>query len=140
LQLKIELVYFEGCPGFQPALSLLTQVLEEEGVEATVETIHVESEEMAKRYRFLGSPSIRMNGNDMELEARRATHFGMKCRIYDNNSVPGGIPAKSKIREAIHRREICISILSPHPSLLPRGEKGFSSSPPLEERIEVRRN
>jgi hypothetical protein len=35
--------------------------------------------------------------------------------------------------------DLCISIVSPHPSLIPREEKGVSSSPPMEERIEVRR-
>jgi len=44
-----------------------------------------------------------VDGEDIEMDARTATDFGMKCRIYDNDGVPGGVPAKSKIREAIHR-------------------------------------
>jgi hypothetical protein len=99
--LKIELYYFGGCPSFQPTLSLLQQVLDEEGVQTTVQTIPVESEESAKKYRFLGSPSLRVDGEDIEPEARTATDFGMKCRIYDNEGVTGGVPSKSKIREAI---------------------------------------
>jgi len=101
--LKIELLYFEGCPGFKPTLSLLQQVLDEEEIPAKVHTIPVESEESDKKHRFLGSPSIRMDGEDIEPEARTATGFGMKCRIYDNEGVPGGVPAKSKIREAIYK-------------------------------------
>ena len=101
--MKIELLYFEGCPGFQPTLSLLQQVLDEEGVQTRVQIINVESEESAQKYRFLGSPSIRVDGEDIEPEARTATDFGMKCRIYDNEGVPGGIPAKSKILEAIRK-------------------------------------
>ena len=101
--MKIELLYFEGCPSFLPTLALLQQVLDEEKIPAPVQTILVESEAAAKRQRFLGSPSIRVDGEDIEMDARTATDFGMKCRIYDNDGVPGGVPAKSKIREAIHR-------------------------------------
>jgi hypothetical protein len=99
--LKVELLYFEGCPGFQPTLSLLKQVLDEEEIPARVQIILVDSEESANKYRFQGSPSIRVDGEDIEPEARSSTDFGMKCRIYDNEGVPGGVPAKRKILEAI---------------------------------------
>jgi hypothetical protein len=101
LNLKIELLYFKGCPSFQPTLSLLQQVLDEENIPAKVRTIPVESELAAKSLRFLGSPSIRVDGQDIEFEARSSTDFGMKCRIYNNDGVPGGVPAKGKILEAI---------------------------------------
>ncbi len=99
--MKIELLYFKGCPSFQPTLSLLQQVLDEENIPAKVRTIPVESEESAVEYRFRGSPSIRVEGQDIELEARTATDFGMKCRIYDNDGVPGGVPNKNMICDAI---------------------------------------
>jgi hypothetical protein len=99
--LKIELLYFKGCPCFTPALALLQQVLDEEGISAKVHTIPVESEALAVEVRFLGSPSIRVDGQDIERDARTATDFGMKCRIYDNDGNPGGVPAKGKILEAI---------------------------------------
>lgn len=80
-------------------------MLDEEGVQTGVQTILVESEGADQKYRFLGSPSIRVNGEDIEPEARTTTDFGMKCRIYDNDGVPGGVPSKSKIREAIRNGE-----------------------------------
>ncbi len=103
--MKIELLYFKGCPSFTPALALLQQVLDEEEISARVHTIPVESEALAVEYRFLGSPSIRVDGEDIELEARSSTDFGMKCRIYDNDGVPEGVPAKSKIRQAVRKGE-----------------------------------
>jgi hypothetical protein len=103
--LKIELLYFEGCPGFKPTLSLLQQVLDEEGIQTTVQIIPVDSEDSAKKYRFLGSPSIRVDGEDIEPEARTATDFGMKCRIYGNEGTPSGVPFESIIREAIRNGE-----------------------------------
>lgn len=103
--MKVELLYFEGCPGFRPTLSLLQQVLDEEGISARVQTISVDSEDSARKYRFLGSPSIRVDGEDIEPEARTATDFGMKCRIYDNEGVPGGVPVESMIREALREAD-----------------------------------
>jgi hypothetical protein len=104
--LKIELLYFEGCPGFKPTLLLLQQVMDEEGITASVQMINVESEAEAKSHRFPGSPSIRVDGEDIEPEARTATDFGMKCRIYDNEGVPGGVPSKSIIQQAIRKSGI----------------------------------
>jgi hypothetical protein len=99
--LKIEILYFAGCPSFQPTLLLLQQVMDEEGITASVQMINVESEAAAKNHRFLGSPSLRVNGEDIEPEARTATDFGMKCRIYDNEGAPGGVPSKSIIQQAL---------------------------------------
>lgn len=99
--MKIELFYFEGCPGHEPALNVLKEVLEEEEVEASIKKINVDSDELVKRHQFLGSPSIRINEQDIELEARSLNDFGQKCRIYNNNGVPSGIPPKSLIRRAV---------------------------------------
>ena len=99
--MKIELFYFEGCPGHEPTLNILKDILEEEGVEASVKRIKVDSEELAKRHRFLGSPSIRVDGMDIEIEARSLNDFGQKCRIYDNNGLLSGVPSKSLIRRGI---------------------------------------
>ena len=86
-------------------MALLQQVLDEDGISSRVNTIPVRSEAEAVENRFLGSPSIRVDGEDIEPEARSSTDFGMKCRIYDNEGVPGGVPSKSKIRQAIRRGE-----------------------------------
>ena len=98
---KIELFYFEGCPSLEPALHILNQILAEEEVEAPVVRINVDSEELVKKHRFLGSPSIQINGQDIEIDSRSATDFGQKCRIYDNDGVPSGIPPKSMIKRAV---------------------------------------
>jgi hypothetical protein len=99
--LKIELLYFEGCPGHEPALNALKDVLKEEEVGASVKSINVNSDDLVINHRFLGSPSIRIDGMDIEIESRSINDFGQKCRIYDNNGVPSGIPPKNMIRQAI---------------------------------------
>jgi len=46
------------------------------------------SGESAERLRFLGSPTIRVDGKDIEPAARGRTHFGMSCRMYGSSGVP----------------------------------------------------
>ena len=99
--MEIELLFFEGCPSFEPTLILLNRVLHEERVNASVQQINVNTEEFVQKSRFLGSPSIRINGKDIEKEARTSTDFGQKCRIYDNAGSPSGVPPKSLIRNAV---------------------------------------
>lgn len=99
--MKVEFLYFEGCPNFKSALELLRQVLAEEGVDASVEQINVTSTEKAVKNKFLGSPSIRVNGLDIEKEARDSTDYGEECRIYLNDGALPGIPPKELIRDAV---------------------------------------
>lgn len=109
-KLKIEILYFEGCPNYEPTLKLLNQVLEEEGIHTCVQKIDVSTDESVRENRFLGSPSIRINGADIETAARDSRDHGKKCRIYNNTGAPGGIPSKSMIREALlkaQRNHLC---------------------------------
>jgi len=99
--MKIEFLYFEGCPNFQPALEFLQQVLAEEGIDSLVEKIGITSGEEAVEHKFLGSPSIKIDGLDVEKEARDSTDYGEECRIYSWDGIPKGYPQKEMIREAI---------------------------------------
>ncbi|MFQ5671656.1 MAG: DUF2703 domain-containing protein [Nitrospinales bacterium] len=99
--MKIEFLYFDGCPNHEPALELLRQVLAEEGIDAPVETINVTSGEQAVERRFLGSPSIHIDGRDVEKEARASADFGRGCRIYLWNGTPKGYPSSEMIRAAV---------------------------------------
>jgi hypothetical protein len=45
----------------------------------------------------VGSPSVRIDGLDIEPSARQRTAFGMMCRTYES----GGVPSEDLIRSAI---------------------------------------
>lgn len=60
--MEIELLYFEGCPTYLTALKNLREVLKEEGTSGEVKMIMVGSEEEAEKLEFLGSPTIRIDG------------------------------------------------------------------------------
>lgn len=99
--MRIQILYFDGCPSHDKTLGLLEQVLKEEGIDTPVERIDVNSPEMAQEVRFLGSPSIRVNGRDIENETISWNDFGIRCRIYKGEKGPSGIPTEALIRAAI---------------------------------------
>jgi predicted thioredoxin/glutaredoxin len=98
--MKIRFLYFKGCPNVEPALNLLKEVLKEKGIEEEIEIIEVKSEEEAIKYRFLGSPTIQIDGLDIERE-RRNDFPTMGCRIYKTKNGYSGIPPKELIEKAI---------------------------------------
>ncbi|MCZ6463821.1 MAG: hypothetical protein O7A09_05745 [Proteobacteria bacterium] len=93
----IEVLYFEGCPNHPPTLELARQVLGELGLAGEIREVRVETAEDAARERFLGSPSVRVNGEDIEPEVRERTDFGLSCRIYAG----GGVPPKELLVTAL---------------------------------------
>lgn len=99
--LNVELLYFDGCPTHEEARRLVQEVLQEEGVTANIVKIHVQTEEDAVAHRFLGSPTVRIEGKDVERAARGAKDFGRKCRVYLENGKAGGLPSKEMIRNTL---------------------------------------
>ena len=63
--MKVEILYFDGCPTYETATKTLRAVLAEEGVEAEVHLTAVNTDEKARRLRFPGSPTIRVDGRDL---------------------------------------------------------------------------
>lgn len=99
--MKVEFLYFNGCPNYKRAFKILKEVLEEENLYSHIYFVNVDSEEKAKELHFLGSPTIRINGLDLKKESRSLTDFGVKCRIYVIEGKIMGVPSKGMIRNAI---------------------------------------
>ncbi|MDW7774472.1 MAG: hypothetical protein SCH71_16430 [Desulfobulbaceae bacterium] len=75
--IEIECLFAPGCASRQDTLALVKKVIGELGLAADIREIVIVSLEEAARCRFLGSPSIRVNGRDIESEADARTDFGM---------------------------------------------------------------
>ena len=99
--MKTELYFFDGCPSYQRALDNLREALRLEAARGDIALIRVDSDEDAQAKRFLGSPTIRINGVDLEgLEAeKRGYVFG--CRLYVDNDSKAGWPSVQRIRQAL---------------------------------------
>lgn len=63
--MKIELLYFDGCPSWMSALKNLHTALKANGLDVFVELVQVIDIDDATRKKFLGSPSFRINGIDL---------------------------------------------------------------------------
>ena len=86
--MMIEVLFFDGCPNHGPTLDLAREVVAELGLDAEIREVRVETPEEATRERFLGSPSVRVNGKDIERGARGRTDYALSCRMYRGGGVP----------------------------------------------------
>ena len=80
--MKIEFFYFADCPSHEDALARLKKVLEEESVSAEIEIIEVVSQEQTAELGFMGSPSILVNGRDIDPDGLEGKAPALACRIY----------------------------------------------------------
>ena len=94
--MRIEVLYFEGCPNYPPAVDRLRTVLRREGLLAEIAEIEVKDEPTAKALNFFGSPTIRINGLDIEARSRGIGEPGFACRLYSD-----GLPSEEMIRVAL---------------------------------------
>ena len=99
--MTIEVFYFSGCPNHVPAVDRVREVLAQEGTPAEMIEIEVNDADRAQEIGFLGSPSIRVNGQDVEPAARVVHTFGIVCRTYVDGGRRVGVPPVEWIREAV---------------------------------------
>ena len=97
-KLKVEFLYFKSCPSHKKALDNLKAALRETHTKAELVLIHVDSPEKAEKVGFQGSPSIRINGEDLE---GRNDAPNYSCRLYHVNGKPTLIPGKERIIEKL---------------------------------------
>ncbi len=98
---QIEVLTFAGCPNAEPAVELVHRVTADAGVEADVHQIAVESPEQAERLRFLGSPTIRVDGRDVEPGADDRVDYALSCRVYRTEAGVAGRPDERWLRDAL---------------------------------------
>jgi hypothetical protein len=100
---KIELLYWDGCPSTPEAQALLEEVLATAGLHERVELRHVDTQEEAEALAFPGSQTIRIDGRDVD-PVGAAGRPALNCRIYH---LPDGrvspVPSRDQLEQAIAR-------------------------------------
>jgi len=102
--IKIEFLFWEDCPSHGPTWERLQAILTEKGLKAQVRQIEIRTDEDAKQWSFCGSPTILINGEDIDPKGARAQRIGLNCRVYhtpDGRVTP--VPSEEMIRTAIDR-------------------------------------
>jgi hypothetical protein len=97
----VEILSFEGCPNREAARALVERVTGELGVTAEIRVVDVVDDESAERLRFLGSPSVRVDGRDVEPGADERPAFALSCRVYRSDRGVTGLPDEAWIRSAL---------------------------------------
>lgn len=122
--MKIEIFYLAGCPNHQPTVKRVNKLIQDLDVTAEVSEVAVADSASALTYRFPGSPTVHVNGVDVEPAARTSTGFGLACRTYRDGPVQEGIPPTSLIREALKPVEDSFQDQSPDRSCPGRVRQG----------------
>jgi hypothetical protein len=100
--MKIELLYFDGCPSHEAFLPRLRELLARAGArDAPVQQRRVESDAAAQCERFLGSPTLRVDGVDVDPGAGERHDYGLKCRLYPTADGLAGTPPDAWVLAAL---------------------------------------
>jgi hypothetical protein len=98
---RVELLYFDSCPNYEALLPRLREMVAETGISAQVDLRRITDDDAAQGERFLGSPTVRVEGHDVEPDAERRTDYGMKCRLYRTTTGLSGQPAEEWLCAAL---------------------------------------
>jgi hypothetical protein len=97
----VELLWWEGCPSTDEALAMLREEMAAAGLDAeAIELREVSTDSDAQREEFVGSPTIRVNGRDVQPVPDEPA--GLSCRVYrlaDGRISP--LPDRSEVRQTL---------------------------------------
>ncbi len=100
--MKIEILYFEGCPNHEPTVLLFNETVSELGIDAEINMVKVKDNDDAIDKKFVGSPSIRINGKDLEIDdENEPAQYSMQCRMYSFGKDQSGIPPKELLKRRL---------------------------------------
>jgi len=77
MTVAVKVLFSEGCDNTPPTIDLIKQISSELGIEIDLKLIRIESQDQANQWKFLGSPTVQVNGLDIEFSARSAAAFGI---------------------------------------------------------------
>ena len=98
--MKVELLHIADCPNSEAARRLLKETLRELGLCEEISETEVRDRTQAEALNFPGSPTIRVEGMDVEALPRQNS-YGLSCRTYMVGGKLQGVPTQEMIRGAI---------------------------------------
>jgi hypothetical protein len=97
----IEVLYVKGCPNYRGALALVERVRADLGIDAELRTTLISDQAAAERAHFPGSPTIRVDGRDVEPGSEPPSEISVACRLYRLEHRFAGQPAERWVRDAL---------------------------------------
>ena len=97
----IEVLYVQDCPHYPATLALVERVRAELGIDSELRTRLIVDQAAAEQARFLGSPTVRVDGRDVEPGSEPAAEYVVGCRLYRLEHRFAGQPEEDWVREAL---------------------------------------
>ncbi len=97
-KVKVEVQYFRGCPNSTEMISRVREAIDTIEDKVEYEEVLVEDNETAQKLNFRGSPTVLINGIDIENRTEPESP-ALNCRVYEN-----GLPSKEEIRSKILKK------------------------------------
>ena len=103
--MKIDCCIVEECANHHLAEDMLAGVLSEFGVRESIERIDIPDAEKGKLVTFPGSPTIRIDGADVEPDWQPCDDCTPRCRLYMTAEGLRGLPERDWIVQAIQQAQ-----------------------------------
>ena len=104
---RIELLWWRGCPSWERALAELREAVREAGLDPdAIDVTEIEDGRDAERERFVGSPTIRIGGEDTQAPGDDEPS-GLTCRVYrlrDGRFSP--TPDPEDLKQALEKAKV----------------------------------
>lgn len=98
--MRIDILYIAGCPNHPATTQAVRELVQSLAADAEVREIEVKDAAEATQLRFLGSPTVQIDGADIDPAARERTDHSFSCRRYGG----GGAPPREMIESAVRER------------------------------------
>ncbi len=88
----VEVLVVSGCPGTALAIARVREATEALGIETNLRVVTVDGEEHARALGFIGSPTVRVEGADVEVGV--SMPIGLSCRLYPGDGTSPAQPER----------------------------------------------
>ena len=97
----IEVLYVQNCPHYRETLAVVDRVRGELGIDIELRATLIVDQAAAEQARFAGSPTVRVDGRDVEPGSEPVTKYVLGCRLYRLEHRFAGQPEERWVREAL---------------------------------------
>lgn len=98
---RVELIWFSDCANHADARRMLREVIAEMAPGTPIVDLDASDADVAARLQFPGSPTIRVDGHDVDPSHVDPGDYTPRCRLYRTPNGLRGLPERSWIEAAL---------------------------------------